>query len=271
VNVLAAATRVDVAHIMLLAALGLSKIEVVRRPRVAIICTGKELQADRNQPLAAERIHNSNGPYLCAALGAAGAQVMFCETVDDTAATYAAALQRAIDVGVDLVISTGAVSMGRYDFVPAALRRFDAQLLFHKVAMRPGKPLLCAALAEGPLIIGLPGTPMAVAVGFRFIVMPVLRTMYGQGKERVLQAILDTPQQPKAGFRHFLRGSIHQGLDGYLHAVVSSYPEPYRIQPFADADAWIVLNETAGDCEAGMWVDVVSLEPGGMPRISAAP
>jgi molybdopterin molybdotransferase len=270
-SVLAATTRVEAAHIMLLAALGLSKIEVVRRPRVAIICTGKELQADRNQPLAAERIHNSNGPYLCVALGTAGAQVMFCETVDDTATTYAAALQRAIDVGVDMVISTGAVSMGRYDFVPAALRRFDAQLLFHKVAMRPGKPLLCASIANGPLIIGLPGTPMAVAVGFRFVVMPVLRAMLGQGKECVLQAILDTPQQLKAGLRHFLRGRIYQGLDGHLHAAVCSQTEPFRIQPFADADIWVVLSETAGDCQAGARVDVVSIDPGGLPRINAAP
>ncbi len=270
-EVMAAGTRVESAHIMLLAALGLSTLELVRRPRVAIICTGKELQADPTQPLAAGRIHNSNGPYLVAALTSAGAHVLFCETVDDTAITYADALQRAVDAGADLVISTGAVSMGRYDFVPDTLRRFHAELLFHKVAMRPGKPVLCARLADGPLIIALPGTPMAVAAGLRFIVTPSLRAMIGQGEEKNLQAVLDTPQQPKAGLRHFLRARLYQGLDGYLHAVIFSQQQPFRIHPFAEADAWVVLPEDIGECVAGARVDVVSLDSGSMPRIGTAP
>jgi len=271
VEVMAAGTRIEAAQVMLLAALGISTLEAVRRPRVAIICTGKELQADATQPLAAERIHNSNGPYLCAALAAAGAQVLFCETVDDTAITFADALQRAIDASVDLVVSTGAVSMGRYDFVPETLRRFNVQLLFHKVAIRPGKPLLCAAMANGPLIIALPGTPMAVAAGMRFVVVPVMRAMTGQGSEHALFAVLDTPQQPKAGLRHFLRANLHQGSDGQLHATISNQQQPFRIRPFADADVWVVLPEDAGDCPAGARVEIVSLEAHSPPRVRSSP
>ena len=267
-SVLAAGARIAPAHIMLLAALGISQIEVVRRPRIAIICTGKELQEDPLQALADGRIHNSNGPYLVAALSAIGAQVLSCEAVDDTAQVFADALQRAIEAGVDLLISTGAVSMGRYDFVPDTLRRFGAGQLFHKVAIRPGKPLLCAKLANGPLILALPGTPMAVAVGFRFFVAPALRAMAGQASEPTLHALLDTPQQPKAGMRHFLRARLHQDARGQLHASVSSQQQPFRIQPFAEADAWVVLSEDAGDCVAGASVEVVSVEPGRSPRIS---
>ncbi len=266
--VLAAGVRIQSRHIMLLAALGIATVDVVARPRVAIICTGKELQSDASKPLVAERIHNSNGPYLVAALTAAGANVLSCETVDDTAVTYADALRRAVEAGVELVISTGAVSMGRYDFVPETLRRFNARLLFHKVAMRPGKPLLAAKLEDGPLIIALPGTPMAVAAGLRFFVAPALRKMIGQNREPSLHAILDTPQQPKAGLRHFLRASLHLEMDGQLHAAVSSQQQPFRIRPFADADVWVVLPEDAGSCPAGMRVQVVSLEPGSSLRIS---
>jgi molybdopterin molybdotransferase len=265
--VLAAGTRVESAHIMLLAALGIVTVNVVRRVRVAIICTGRELQVDASQPLTEGHIHNSNGPYLRAALAAAGAQVMFCETVDDTAVTYAQALQRAIDGGADLVISTGAVSMGRFDFVPATLQRFDAQLLFHKVAIRPGKPVLCARLPAGPLVIALPGTPMAVAAGLRFMVMPVLRAWNGLADESPVHAILDTPQQPKAGMRHFLRAALYQHPGGELHVALAPQQQPFRIRPFADADVWVVLPEDAGDCPAGMPVDIVSLEPGAAPRI----
>ncbi len=265
---LSAGGRIESAQIMLLAAIGVASVPVVARPRVAIICTGKELQADLARPLSAERIHNSNGPYLVAALSAAGARVLSCETVDDTAVTYAEALQRAISAGVDLVISTGAVSMGRYDFVPDTLRRFDAQILFHKVAIRPGKPLLAARLANGPLVIALPGTPMAVAAGLRFMVVPVLREMTGQGGEPAMQALLDTPQQPKAGLRHFLRANLQQHMDGQMHVTVPEQQQPFRIRPFADADVWVVLPENAGDCPAGTHVQVVGVEPGGYLRFN---
>lgn len=269
-RVLAPGTRIEAAHVMLLAALGIGTVEVVRRPRVAVICTGKELQADLAQPLDAERIYNSNGPYLVAALAEAGAQVHACVTVDDTAVTYDAALRQALGAGVDLVISTGAVSMGRYDFVPDVLRRAGAERLFHGVAMRPGKPLLGARLANGPLLLAMPGTPMAVAVAMRFFAAPVLRAIAGQGAEPPLHAVLDTAQSPKPGLRHFLRATIHAGDDGRLHARVLPQPQPFRIRPFAESGAWVMLPERAGDCAAGSIVEVAGLVPGRPPRIDPA-
>lgn len=257
-----AGTRIEPAHVMLLAALGVTSVDVVRQPRVAIIGTGKELLADPTQPLAAEQIHHSNGPYLVAAFIAAGAQVLSCDVVDDTASHYTEALQRAREAGADLIVSTGAVSMGRYDFVPGALQALGAELLFHKVAMRPGKPLLAARWGDESLILALPGTPMAVAVGMRFFAVPVLRALAGQGAETSLHAMLDTAQQPKAGLRHFMRAQLRLGSDGRLHASVLPLQQPFRIQPFADADAWVVLPEDAGDCVQGGMVEIASLQPG---------
>lgn len=261
-TVLATGTRLGSAQIMLLAAIGTANVVVVRRPRVAVIGTGKELVADPATPLADGQIYSSNGPYLAVALAIAGVDVISSEVVDDTAITYAQALQRARAAGADLVISTGAVSMGRYDFVPDALRGLGAELLFHNVAIRPGKPLLAARLPDGPLVMALPGTPMAVAAGLRFFVAPVLRAMLGQGIEPDLHAVLDTPQQPKPGLRHFLRATFHLGGDGRLHARVLPQQQPFRILPFARADGWVVLDEDAGDCAAGHVVSVASLDPG---------
>ena len=265
-----AATRIEPAHVMLLAALGVTAVEVVRQPRVAIISTGKELLADPSQPLADEQIHSSNGPYLAAAFAAAGVQLLSCDTLDDSASHYGEAVRRARDAGANLIVSTGAVSMGRYDFVPDALQALGAGLLFHSVAMRPGKPLLAATLGDDTLVLALPGTPMAVAVGFRFFATPVLRAWAGQGRETVLHAVLDTPQQPKPGLRHFLRARLTQDPEGRLHAVVLSRQQPFRIQPFADADAWVALAEDAGDCAPGMLVEIVSLHPGQALRVAGS-
>ncbi|MHA6203637.1 molybdopterin molybdotransferase MoeA [Dyella soli] len=252
---------IEPAQVMLLGALGVTTVDVVRRPRVAIVCTGKELLADPGQPLAEGQIHNSNGPYLVAAFAACGITVLSCETVDDTATTYMQALRRARDAGADLIISTGAVSMGRYDFVPDALRALGAELLFHQVAIRPGKPVLAAALAGGTLVLGLPGTPMAVAAGFRFFVTPLLRAMHGQLAEPAMHAVLDTLVQPKPGLRHFLRGCLRHDHDGRLHIEVPAQQQPFRIQPFAQANAWAVLPEAAGECAPGRVIEVFTLEP----------
>lgn len=268
--VLRAGTCIGVAQVMLLAALGIARVAVVRRPRAAIICTGKELQTDASLALQSGHIHGSNGPYLAAALEAAGVQVLSCETVDDTAVTFAAALRQAVDAGAELVISTGAVSMGRYDFVPDTLRRLGAEILFHRVAMRPGKPLLAAALPQGPLLLALPGTPMAVAAGLRFFVTPVVRAMSGQAQEALSHAVLDTPQRPTPGLRHFLRATFSQDESGCLHASVLTLQQPFRILPFAHADGWVVLPENAGDCAAGSVVRIASLHAQGSSAFLSA-
>ena len=258
--VAAAGTRLDASHAMLFAALGIMQVSVHRAPRVAIICTGKELQPDASQPLDDGQIYASNGPYLVAALQALGAHVHACETVDDTSDTFVAAVQRAREASVDLIVSTGAVSMGRYDFVPEALTALGARTLFHKVAIRPGKPQLAAMLGD-TLVFALPGTPMAVAVGLRFFVAPLLRAMRGQSAERAWHAVLDAPCQVKSGWRHFLRATVAQDAEGRLRAQVAAQQQPFRIQPFAHASAWVVLPEDAGEVAAGARVVVASLQP----------
>ncbi|WP_243039854.1 molybdopterin molybdotransferase MoeA [Dyella sedimenti] len=267
-NVMAAGTRIGPAHIMLLAALGVARVEVARRPTVALIGTGNELQDDAARPLAAGQIHHSNGPYLKAAFTALGATVLSCVAVDDTVEAYVRTVRRACEEGADLIVSTGAVSMGRYDLVPEALHGLGADLLFHKVAIRPGKPLLAARLPQGPLVFALPGTPMAVAVGFRFFIVPLLRAWQGQGEEGRLRAVLASAQQPKPGLRHFLRATLSQDGDGRLLAHVQSHQQPFRIRPFAEADGWVVLPEEAGDCPAGTRVEFASLQPGVAPSIT---
>lgn len=266
----AAGTRIDAATIMLLAALGQVQVNVVRRPRVAIICTGKELQADASQPLDADRIHASNGPYLAAALIAAGADVVSSVIVDDTAITFADALRNVLRDGVDLVISTGAVSMGRFDFIPELLREAGAELLFHGVSMRPGKPLLAARLAQGPVLLAMPGTPMAVAVAMRFFVNPLLRAMLGQAAETPLAATLAAPQSSKPGLRHFLRGRLAIDTQGRLQATPLSQQQPFRIHAFAQSDAWIILDGESADCPAGTMVAIASLVDGAPMHVSRA-
>ncbi len=241
-SVVRAGSRHDASTHMLLASLGVDVLAMHPRVPVALIATGRELVDDPRQPLAPGQIRNSNGPFLAARLDEAGACVVHQETVGDDSAAFTDALQRGLDAGAQLVLSTGAVSMGRHDFVPDALRALGATIVFHKVAIRPGKPLLFARLPGGQLYFGLPGNPVSSAVGMRFFVEPALRALLGQRPEQALRLPLAEPIQKKAGLQCFFKA--HVGLDatGRLQVRVLQGQESFRIRPLLAANAWAVLD-----------------------------
>lgn len=246
-------------HLALLAALGIGEVAVAQRPRVAVICTGRELVDDPRQPLQSGQIRNSNGPFLATRLAAAGAQVVYRQTVADDPAAFVRALGEALHAGATVVLSTGAVSMGRHDFVPDALRGLGAQIHFHKLRIRPGKPLLFASLPDGALFFGLPGNPVSSAVGLRFFVEPALRGMLGLPPERPLRLPLRQRFEQRVSLRCFLKGKLALAADGRLQAVLLDGQESFRIRPLLDTGAWVVLAEDAQIREPGSMVEVYPL------------
>lgn len=257
--VLAAGTRLEAAQLMLLAALGVAEVTTVRAPRVALINTGRELVDDPGRPLASGQIRNSNGPFLAQRIVEAGAELVLRETVSDDADAFITALQRALAAGARVVLSTGAVSMGRHDFVPDALRGLGATLHFHKIRIRPGKPLLFATLPGGQLFFGLPGNPVSSAVGLRFFVEPVLRGMLGLEPEQPLRVPLAASYRKHHPLRFLLKGRLAVDVDGRLRAQILQGQESFRIAPLARSNAWIVLDEQAQDLPEGALVDVHGL------------
>ncbi len=250
-----AGRRIGANERMVLASLGATTVAVRRRVRVAIINTGRELVDDPARPLASGEIRNSNGPYLAARVEAAGGEVVLRETVTDEPAVFLDVLGRALDAGADVVLSTGAVSMGRHDFVPDALRAAGADILFHKVQIRPGRPLLFARLAGGALYFGLPGNPASGAVGFRFFAEAALRAMSGMAPEQPLRMPLAAPWSKRAALRFHLKGLVE--LDGgRLSARVLKGQESFKVLPLLLANAWIVVPVDAMALEAGEMVDV---------------
>lgn len=257
--VIEAGTRLRAPQLMLLAALGVADVEVRRKPRVAVIATGRELVSDPAQPLQSGQIRDCNRPFLVSQLRAAGAEVVWQGVVDDDMALFQRALNRALALDVDLVVSSGAVSQGRYDFVPVALRERGARIGFHKVAIRPGKPLLFAELAEGPLYLGLPGNPIATAVGQRFFIEPLLREMLGLAPELPLRARLHAGCRKPEGLRFHARAQVHCGADGQLRVSVLPRQESFRLLPSLAANAWAVLPESGAAAEAGEMVEVCGI------------
>lgn len=253
---LAAGTRLDAPQLMLLAALGVPLVDVRAAPRVALINTGRELVDDPARPLASGEIRNSNGPYLAQRVEQAGAELVLRQTVSDEVDAFFIAMEEARSAGAELVLSTGAVSMGRYDFIPDALRKLGATIHFHKVAIRPGKPLLFATLPNGALFFGLPGNPASSAVGLRFFVEPALRAMLGLAPERALRLPLRGGRRAHHALRVFLKARVELDAHGRLWAQALPGQESFRIAPLAQANAWVVIDGSAGDLPEGAPVEV---------------
>ena len=176
-TVVGAGTRLRPQHLMALAACGVDEVPVVPAPRVAVLTTGNELH-DRGADLAPGQIRDANGPYLRALLPLLGAELTMLGTAADSASALRDRLLE-LASGAEVIVTTGGVSAGRLDLLPAAVHELGGEMVFHKVAIRPGKPVLHARLPGGVLLFGLPGNPLAVAAGMRFFVIPALRALQG--------------------------------------------------------------------------------------------
>ncbi|MCO7470712.1 molybdopterin molybdotransferase MoeA [Stenotrophomonas maltophilia] len=245
-RVLQAGQALDINARTLLHAIGVAEVAVVARPKVAVIATGKELVTEAAQALDSGQIRDSNRPYLIGRLQAAGAEVVWQGTVGDEVAAFDAVLDDALAAGAQVLVSTGAVSAGRYDFIPDALRARGARIVFHKVAIRPGKPLLFAVLPDGALYFGLPGNPVSAAVGQRFFVEPVLRCLLGLAAEPLLQLPLQADVRKPPGLRFHARARVEVDAQGRLSARVLAGQESFRLKSMLQANAWVVL-EGEGD------------------------
>jgi len=250
-------------QIMGLAATGVSEIEARLPARVAAITTGNELK-DTADDLEPGKIHDSNGPYLEAAIASVGATSAGVYRTSDSAEELIALIEDLQDK-TDVILTTGGVSAGRMDFVPAALEQLGADILFHRVAIRPGKPILFARLPSGTLVFGLPGNPIAVAVGLRFFVVPALRQMQGLAEEAYLTASVKTAVGKKQGLRFFAKAHATSDANGQLQVEALPGQESFKISPLMTANCWLIADEDAAEVAAGSLVKIAPLYPGSFP------
>ena len=206
--VLPAGTRLGPIEQGLAASLGCAALDVIRRVKVAVLSTGDEL-IEPGQPLGPGQIYNSNRMLLCSWLTRLGCEVVDGGILpDDLPATR----QRLGELGaVDLILSTGGVSVGEADFLGIALRE-EGELALWKLAIKPGKPLTCGHFRGVP-VIGLPGNPASTLVTFALLARPYLLRLQG------VQAVEPLKFQVPAGFvwpkpgnrREYLRARLEQG------------------------------------------------------------
>lgn len=195
------------ARIGLLGAVGINKINVSRRPTVAVIATGSELR-EAGTALAPGQIYESNRLSLATMIAAAGAVPRIYPLVPDTLAATRDALQRASE-SCDVVLTSGGVSVGEFDFVKTAVEEIGGELGFWKVAIKPGKPFVFGKCG-GKLFFGLPGNPVSALVTFALLVRPALLRLQS-ARRLTLEAQLGVMAEPlvnRGDRRHFVRVTV---------------------------------------------------------------
>jgi molybdopterin molybdotransferase len=254
-----AGTRLGPHHLMALAACGVDEVPVVPAPRVAVLTTGNEL-TEQGADLAPGHIRDANGPYLRSLLPLLGAEVTTLATAPDSAAELRERL-RALAAGADVVLTTGGVSAGRLDLLPAVVRELGGEVLFHKVAIRPGKPVLHARLPGGALLFCLPGNPLAVAVGMRFFVIPALRALQGLASECALPAVTTENVRGRDTLRFFAKAFVEMEPTGRRRVRILPGQESFRIAPLLKANCWAIVPEGAAEIPAGGTLWTLPLYP----------
>jgi molybdopterin molybdotransferase len=242
-----AGTELGPAEIALLASLGVSPARVTRRPRVAILATGDELEP-LGTPLRPGQIHDSNTPYLIAAVRRAGATPVSLGIARDREDDLRAKLDAAR--GFDLMLTSGGVSVGDYDLVKRMLTE-RGSMAFWRVRVKPGKPLAFGAL-DGTPLLGLPGNPVSAAVTFELFGRPAIRRMLGAANvERPEVAVIYEGHDLRRGDRRqFVRVRL-ASREGRLVARDTGEQESHLISSLQGSTALLIAPEGEGVIRAG--------------------
>ena len=246
-------TTIKSAHIAFLASLGITKITVFKKPSIAIVITGTELVAPGN-PLPYGKIYESNGAMLLAVLDELGYKKTSIVTIADDYENTKSVLLKTIK-NYDVVIATGGISVGDYDFVGKALNEIGVQEIFYKVKQKPGKPLFFGKKDDVP-IFGLPGNPAAALTCFYVYVYPFLRKSEGSLKSDLTNISMPILKDfSKKGNRaQFLKASLGEG-----GVEVLSEQSSAMIRAFGDANALVFIPENTTKVSKGELVKTLLL------------
>lgn len=253
--VLRAGTPIGPAEIAMLANARKSRVNVGRKPVVAILSTGDEL-VDVDDDVTPGKIVNTNSYLLAALVRDAGATPRLLGIVRDTRAATIAAFESALES--DFVISSGGVSVGAFDFVKEALDAVGAETKFWQIAMKPGKPVVLSRARER-VVFGLPGNPVSCFVSFHLFVAPALRKAMGQETALfppTVHARLRAPLKSPGDRRVYVRVQL-ASVDGVLEAEPLASQGSGSLTSMLGANGLAVVSEGTKIVEGGETVAVV--------------
>ena len=240
-KIVSAGEIINSSHILAFKSLGVERIVVKKKPVVVFYSTGNEITEKTNIP--DWKVRNSNSHYIKSL-----SKNLFFNFIDGGILRdkddklFKKLINKNFKSKYDIVITNGAVSAGKFDFVPRIIKNFKLSNHFKGVAIRPGKPIMFAKFKNiNQSFFGLPGNPISSAACFKFFVYPYLRSILNMKHERPFKAKLKNSYSKKKNFTRFLKSKVLINKKGVLEVEVLKGQESFRIKSFTKANAWALF------------------------------
>ena len=246
---------INSSHILALKSLGVDKIIVKKKPVIIFYSTGNEISEKTNIP--DWKVRNSNNHYIKSL-----SRNLFFKFIDGGVLRdkddklFKKLINKNLNSKYDIIITNGAVSAGKFDFVPRVIKKFKLSKYFKGVAIRPGKPIMFAKFKNNnKSFFGLPGNPISSAACFKFFVYPYMRSILNMKKEKPFKAKLINGYTKKKNFTSFLKSKVLINKKGYLEVKVLKGQESFRIKSFTAANTWSLFKSGKSTFKKGELIE----------------
>ena len=242
-------------QILALKTLGIKNINVKKKINILFFSTGNEIS--NGDTIPNWKVRNSNSHYI------KNLNENFLFNFknggilrDNDEKVFKLKIRKMLNSKTDIIVTSGAVSAGKYDFIPNVIKTFRLSNYFKSVAIRPGKPILFAKIkGKSKAIFGLPGNPISSAACFRFFVYPYIRSLLGIKDENSFKAILKNEFKKKKNFTRFLKSKLSTTKNGKLKVQILKGQESFRIKSFAKSNIWTLFPSGKSKFKRGEIID----------------
>ena len=257
-KILSVGEIINSSHILAFKSLGVEKLVVKKKPIIIFYSTGNEISEKKKLP--DWKIRNSNSHYIKSLSNNSFFKIIDGGILrDKDEKLFERLINKNFKSKYDIIITNGAVSAGKFDFVPRIIKNFKLSNYFKGVAIRPGKPIMFAKFKnKNQSFFGLPGNPISSAACFKFFVYPYLRFILNMKNEKSFKARLKSNYYKKKNFTKFLKSKIIVNNKGNLHVKVLKGQESFRIKSFTLANSWALFRSGKSTFKKGELIDCFS-------------
>jgi molybdopterin molybdotransferase len=251
-------TIIQPSHILAFKTLGIVNIKVKKKPNILFFSTGNEIS--KNKDIANWKVRNSNSHYIKSL--SSNFLFNFIDggvLRDKDEKLFQKKINKSFKSKINIIITSGAVSAGKHDFVPNIIKKFSLSNSFKGVLIRPGKPVLFAKFKKTEKVIfGLPGNPISSSACFRFFVYPYLLNILGVKAEKPFKAKLRANYSKSKKIIRFSKARLTSTNDGKLEIDVLKGQESFRIKSFVESNVWGLFKKGQSKFKKGELIDCYS-------------
>ena len=250
-------------HIMALTTLGIKSLYVKKNPKIIFFGTGNEIVDYKKKNISNWKVRNSNNHYFKSFGESLHYQIIDGGVIKDyQQKKLEEKLKKTLKSDIDIFVTSGAISAGKYDFIPELINKLGFKTYFKGVSIKPGRPIMLSKFKrKEKLFFGLPGNPISCAAGFRFFIYPLLRNSLGMSKEKKFKAKLVNKYSKRKDFTHFARCLLNVNPRGLLELRVLQEQQSHRIKSFAKANCWGIFPSGKDQFKRGNIIEWVPLIP----------